>query len=159
MCSAWSMRHWEDNVLHNSDQIKVQSAKCKERTSLLFALCTLSFALATPSAYAASCGMQLNNTPAAFCETFNTAYTPFNRSGELNGTLWGVSRILGADAIGNSDYDGAAPSTMTACASSSPSSYQASPGTTDVMVCNNQARESTYDQHGVSVLAMYAKQP
>ena len=45
-----------------------------------------------PSAKA--CGMQLGGAP-AFCDTFDTAAGIGNRSGQLNGTIWGVSRWTG----------------------------------------------------------------
>ena len=38
--------------------------------------------------------MQLGSTP-AFCDTFDTAAGIGNRSGQLNGTVWGVSRWTG----------------------------------------------------------------
>jgi hypothetical protein len=99
-----------------------------------------------------SCGMQTNQSPAVFCETFDQPSPVFNRSGQLNGTLWGVSRLLGGGTgvvVFNS-------STLTGCAGP----QAASPvGATDVIICNGQLRESVDDNYDVSVLAMYPKQP
>jgi hypothetical protein len=102
-----------------------------------------------------ACGMRLNTAPVAFCETFDHPFPVTNRSGQLDGTLWGASRILGAIVLGSNLFNSAPPSTMDACGVLQP----ASPGTTDVIVCNGQLRESQYDQHGVSSMALYPKQP
>jgi hypothetical protein len=101
------------------------------------------------------CGMQLNADSLAFCETFDHPFPVTNRSGQLDGTLWGVSRLLGAIVPGGNLFNSAAPSTMDACGVL----QTAQPGTTDVIVCNGQLRESQYDQHGVTTVAMYPKQP
>src|SRR4029453_16521382 len=72
-----------------------------------------------------------------------------NRAGQLNGTVWGVSRLRGSSMHWKE-------SRIDACAGS----QAASPiGSTDVIVCNGQLRESTDDDHDVTVLAMYPKQP
>jgi hypothetical protein len=42
------------------------------------------------------CGL----THAAFCDTFNKPAGIGNRSGELDGTVWGVSRQLGFNNLG-----------------------------------------------------------
>ena len=39
--------------------------------------------------------MQLNQNPVALCETFDQPNPVTNRSGEMNGDLWGVQRIGG----------------------------------------------------------------
>jgi hypothetical protein len=99
-----------------------------------------------------TCGMQLNQGPLVFCETFDQPSPVFNRSGQLNGTLWGVSRLLGG-ATGITTFKN---STLDGC--NGPQA--ASPvGATDVIICNGQLRESVDDNTDVSVLALYAKQP
>jgi hypothetical protein len=105
---------------------------------------------------AGGCFLQLNDAPVAFCETFDHPFPVTNRAGQLDGTLWGVSRIEGS--ITGNLYGATSPSTMDTGNLCGPS-YTAQPGTTDVIVCNGQLRESSYDQHGVTALAIYPKQP
>ena len=98
---------------------------------------------------AAACGMQRNEAPVVFCETFDQPFPVANRAGQLNGTLWGVSRLRGQGTHW-------ATSTLDACDGPRP----ASPiGATDLIVCNGRLRESTNDDGDVTVLAMYPKQP
>src|SRR5262249_49965735 len=95
------------------------------------------------------CGMQLNDAQVIFCETFDTPFPNTNRSGQLNGTLWGVSRVDG-NGIGFWHA-----STLDGCNGPQP----ASPDATDVVICNGQLRESVNDGGSVVTLAMYPKQP
>lgn len=108
------------------------------------------FGLTVLSAQAGSnCGMQLNQTPAIFCETFDQPSPVTNRAGQLNGLVWGVSRLRGEGSMWSL-------STLQGC--NGP--VAASPvGATDVVICNGQLRESLDDDHDVAVLAMYPKQP
>jgi hypothetical protein len=99
-----------------------------------------------------SCGMQLSQGPLVFCETFDQPSPVFNRSGQLNGTLWGVSRLIG----GGNGVTTWKDSTLDGCNGPQAASPN---GATDVIVCNGQLRESVDDNFDVSVLAMYAKQP
>lgn len=102
-----------------------------------------------PGPVGANCGMQLNDTPPVFCETFDQPSTVMNRSGQLNGNVWGVSRVLGGGPLWMD-------STLEGCngpQATSPSDHS------DVIICNGQLRETTNDNHDVSVLAMYPKQP
>jgi hypothetical protein len=101
-----------------------------------------------------ACGMQKNDTAVAFCETFDQPFPVTNRSGQLNGTLWGVSRLTGHTNL-SGVADGWKPSTIAACNGNQP----AQPDATDVIVCNGQVRETTNDNDDVTVLAMYPKQP
>jgi hypothetical protein len=97
----------------------------------------------------ASCGLQLNQAPVIFCDTFNAPSTVFNRSGQMNGTIWGVSRQRG----GATEWHDA---TLDGCNGPQP----ASPiGATDVIICNGQLRTVMDDDHDVATLAMYPKQP
>jgi hypothetical protein len=103
-------------------------------------------------------GCELLSAPAgttpAFCETFDAPAGIGNRSGDLNGILWGVSRQLGAVNSGQNQYYDASPSTMQKCGQE----VQVQPDY-DVTICNGQAVESQYDQESVTSLAMYPKQP
>jgi len=101
------------------------------------------------SGQANNCGMQMNQSPVIFCETFDQPSPVTNRSGQLNGTLWGTSRVLGGS---NTWKD----SILDGC--NGPQA--ASPvGGTDVIICNGQLRQSVDDNHDVSVMAFYPKQP
>jgi hypothetical protein len=106
------------------------------------------------SAQGSSCGLQKNEAPLAFCETFDQPFPATSRSGQLDGTLWGVSRLTGLN-----DFQGLAnawsPSTLVACEGSQP----ARPDATDVIVCNGRMRQSTDDNGSVTTLAIYPKQP
>jgi hypothetical protein len=96
------------------------------------------------------CGMQLNTSPVIFCDTFDTPSPVTNRAGQLNGTLWGVSRLAGGANTSWKD------SILDGCNGPQPAS---SVGATDVIICNGQLRQSQDDNHDVTVLAMYPKQP
>ena len=105
--------------------------------------------------------MQLGGT-LAFCDTFDTAAGIGNRSGQLNGTIWGVSRWTGDMNFG-SDYQSPwVKSTLDGCNGPQP----AQPDGTDVIICNGQLRESTNDNATgafeagtVTALTIYPKQP
>jgi uncharacterized repeat protein (TIGR01451 family) len=113
--------------------------------------------LLVPTAGAQSPGCQLLSAPGAvpaFCETFDQPAGTGNRSGDLNGTLWGVSRLLGGVNSGQAQWYDASPTMMNKCGTM----VQVQPDN-DVQICNGQLVESVYDQHGVTSLAMYPKQP
>jgi len=93
-------------------------------------------------------------TPAAFCETFDQPAGIGNRSGDLNGTLWGVSRLLGAVNSGQGQFYDVIPTIMQKCGQN----VQAQPPN-DVAICNGQLVESQSDQGGVTSISMYPKQP
>jgi hypothetical protein len=104
--------------------------------------------------------MQLG-TP-AFCDTFDAPAGIGNRSGQLNGTVWGTSRITGDMNFGSSYQSPWVPSTLTGCNGPQP----AQPDGTDIIICNGQLRESTddnatgaYEAGTVISMTMYAKQP
>jgi hypothetical protein len=95
------------------------------------------------------CGMQRNQQPVIFCDTFDSPHPVTNRAGQLDGVIWGVSRIGGR---GLEWHD----STIDACNGPQPASAV---GATDVIVCNGRLRQSHHDNHDVTVMAMYPKQP
>jgi hypothetical protein len=117
--------------------------------SIRFLLLFLAASAGTAHA-ADSCGL----VNAALCETFDAPAGIGNRSGEMNGTLWGVSRQLGATNFGQGQYYDVSPSTMQRCGQE----VIVQPPN-DVAICNGQVVESVDDQHGVTSLAMYPKQP
>jgi len=90
----------------------------------------------------------------AFCETFDHPAGIGNRSGELNGTLWGVSRQLGATNFGQGQYNAVAAATMQRCGRS----LQVTPPN-DVAICGGRLVEAVNDNGSVTSLAMYPKQP
>jgi hypothetical protein len=99
-----------------------------------------------------ACGMQKNDAPVIFCDTFDVAKPVNSRSGQMDGTVWGVSRLYG----GSTDLTQWHDSILDGCNGPQPAS---SNGATDVIVCNGRLRQSSDDNHDVSVLAMYPKQP
>jgi hypothetical protein len=113
--------------------------------ALLFVLC--GSADATPPV---TCGL----AKPAFCDTFDAPAGVGNRSGDLDGTVWGVSRLLGAINFGQGQYDAVSPTTMDRCGLS----VLVQPPN-DVAICNGMLVDAQYDQHGVTSLAMYPKQP
>lgn len=110
-------------------------------------------------AQASPCGISPAQT--AFCETFNSPSNSGTRSGQLDGTIWGVSRTSGQVNIGQNMLNVWAPTQLVGC---SGTSTVAAPN--DVIVCNGQLREATNDNVSgnfeggdVTTLAMYPKQP
>jgi hypothetical protein len=100
---------------------------------------------------ATACGL----TNPAFCETFDAPAGTGNRSGQLNGTLWGVSRTSGANNAGQGSFNTWFPTTVQSCSGN----VAGQPDATDILICNGQVREATTDGGNVTTLAMYPKQP
>lgn len=128
-----------------------------ERIARACALTRLSLALlvfgatSMPSfANSGSCGLP---NP-AFCDTFDAPAGTGNRSGDLNGTVWGVSRQLGPINSGQGQYNAVVPTLMHRCGQD----VTVQPPN-DVAICNGRLVEAQSDQHGVTSLAMYPKQP
>jgi hypothetical protein len=125
---------------------------------LLLAAGTRTFADSTFTITPTSPGCLLLSAPAgtvpAFCETFDAPARTGNRSGQLNGTLWGVSRLLGSTNSGQNQYFDVAATTIQLCGTSL---QVIDPN--DVQICGGQLVESVWDQTGVTSLAMYPKQP
>lgn len=98
---------------------------------------------------AATCGL---SSP-AFCETFASPAGTGNRSGQLNGTLWGVSHVTGDQNL-SSPADGWAPSQQAICGVN-----QLVVPDNDAFVCNGQMVEGQDDNQTVTALTIYPKQP
>ena len=90
----------------------------------------------------------------AFCETFDGPAGIGNRSGDLNGTLWGVSRQLGPTNFGQAQYDAATPAVMQKCGRN----VRVQPPN-DVAICDGLLSDAVDDGGTVTSLAMYPKQP
>lgn len=113
----------------------------------------------TPAPATGSSGCVFASSPGAtpaFCDTFaeGPASNPANdREGQLDGTLWGVSRTTGNQNYGESanDWSSAQLSTCGSTALVNPPS--------DIQVCNGQLVDTVNDGGTVTSLAMYPKQP
>ena len=119
-----------------------------------------------PPPTASGCGMQLGSTPVIFCDTLDApaGLGNGNRAGDLNGNVWGVSRLMGEGGtnFGQQTYNMWNATVIQKC-----------DGTTstvlpphDVIICNGQMREAqndnntlTFDSGDVLVKAMYPRQP
>lgn len=108
-------------------------------------------ATATSTPGFATSGCQLQQV--AFCDTFASPAGTGNRSGDLNGTVWGVSRISGNVNLG-SPLNGWEPTAMQKCGQNV---FVQPPN--DVTICNGQLVEAQHDGGTVTALAMYPKQP
>lgn len=98
-----------------------------------------------------NCGL----TSPAFCDSFDSPSTVFNRSGQLDGNIWGVSRFTGNTNGFGSLFDAWSQTQTQLCDGSSPVVQPPN----DIIICNGQVREATTDNGTVTVLAMYPKQP
>jgi hypothetical protein len=111
---------------------------------------------------AKNCGMQLG-TSFVFCDTFDAPAGIGNRSGDLNGYLWGVSRALGSGVnFGQQQYGMWNPTVIQRCDGTSAKVIAPH----DIIICNGQLREAVndnnsgvFDEGDVTSLAMYPKQP
>jgi hypothetical protein len=119
------------------------------------------WSLSGPASAQGSCALQSATSPLAFCDTFDAPAGTGNRSGDLNGTVWGVSRVLGDTNFGQGTANAAPPTSLIGCGGAS---TVLPPH--DVIICNGQLHEATNDNAsgvfeagGVTVLAMYPKQP
>jgi hypothetical protein len=96
-----------------------------------------------------------SGTNVAFCDTFDAPASTGNRSGQLNGSVWGVSRVTGNNNPGQNAANAWPSTQLDLCG-------QVLSGVTppnDVRICNGQLREALDDGTSVAVLAMYPKQP
>ncbi len=94
------------------------------------------------------------NAVPAFCEGFNAPTinpASASRVGDLNSSLWGGSRRTGWSP---NAMNIASSTTLDVCSNT----QTVMPGR-DVQICNGRLVESQDDQHGVSALTMYPKQP
>ncbi|MCU1502708.1 MAG: hypothetical protein JWM12_2062 [Ilumatobacteraceae bacterium] len=100
------------------------------------------------AAGAAGCGL----TSAAFCATFDAPKNGGTQTGDLDPTLWGVSRV--ADVNPGQSANGVVASHLVGCGSTT-----ASPPPGDVRICNGQLLEAVNDGGGVTNMNIYPKQP
>jgi len=106
--------------------------------------------------------MQLGGT-VVFCETFDNKNPGIpSRTGDLDPNVWGVSRLSGVVNFGQNQFNEWASTLIQKCDGTTPRVN--APG--DIVICNGQLREASndspkgcFDCGGVTVLAMYPKQP
>jgi len=98
--------------------------------------------------------MQLGGA-VSFCETFDTKNPGIpSRTGDLDPNIWGVSRATGNTNFGTGAYNGWASTQIQTCDGTK---TVAPPN--DIVICNGQLRQATNDNHGVTTLSIYPKQP
>ncbi len=91
----------------------------------------------------------------AFCDTMGTPDPVANtRSGDLNGVVWGVSRLTGNNTTSDLNIDPWADSIEDVCGTKTRVS-----NLDDINICNGQMVEASDDSGSQTVLAMYPRQP
>ena len=91
----------------------------------------------------------------AFCESFNSATPdPGTRSGDLDATVWGVSRTNTLTNWTQGQFNVFKTATLVGCG---PDHSVTPPN--DVRICDGRLHEAVADGTGQSTLAMYPKQP
>jgi hypothetical protein len=113
---------------------------------LVFAILLLTHPQARPIQAVGGC------TGMTFCDGFDVAHAVTNRSGQLDGSIWGVSRFVGYQNL-SGRYNLIANTPMQGCSGGT----VAPPN--DVQVCGGQLHDAMNDNGDVAVLAMYPKQP
>ena len=124
---------------------------------LFFGSLNVAAAIVAGSAHAQAAGTgPCGLSQPALCETFDQPAGIGDRSGQLNGTLWGVSRTIGGSGtnFGQQEFNAWSPTQLRTCGGTS----TAQPDN-DIIVCNGQVREALNDNEDVITLAMYPKQP
>lgn len=134
------------------------------RRSVLAAVLVGSAVVMAPAAHAAS-GCQFLSNPgavSAFCDTFDAPAGTGNRSGDLNGTVWGVSRETGAQNPASGMLSDWFASQMNLCGTTVTVSPE-----NDWRICNGHlvdavndgGHQSTSGDGNSLALAAYPKQP
>jgi hypothetical protein len=91
----------------------------------------------------------------AFCDTFDEAEgNPATRSGDLDATIWGVSRTTTQISFGSNMYNEWLPATLLGCGAA-----QTVLPPNDVRICDGRLHSAVSDGGGQPILAMYPKQP
>lgn len=100
-----------------------------------------------------TCGIQSDINQVAFCEPFDQASPVVSRSGQLNSSVWNVSR-RGMNNQGQGALGTWLSSTLNACGT-----LQAAQAGSDLVICNGQLRESVRDPGSYLSLKMSPNQP
>lgn len=101
-----------------------------------------------------SCGMQTSAGPVALCERFDKASAVAGRSGQLDNSLWTVSRTSNITNQGQQQFNVWSQSSIDACGTL----QTATPGISDLLICNGQLRQSSNDAGNVTALTMTPNQ-
>jgi hypothetical protein len=115
-----------------------------------------STAVTTDPLPSAGCVLEKADAPVnvAFCETFDQPAPVLTRSGQLDQTLWGVSRlntfVNPSQGLLNNYY----PTSIIGCGLTA---KVMAPN--DVRICNGRVYESANDMEGQTTVALYPKQP
>lgn len=91
----------------------------------------------------------------AFCDPFDAPEgNPATRAGDLDATIWGVSRTSVLVNVGQNLVNEWLPATLLGCGEA----LEVTPPN-DVRICNGQLHEAVSDGGSQPILAMYPKQP
>ena len=109
----------------------------------------------SPDPTSAGCVLEKAVTPVdvAFCETFDAPAPVITRSGQLDQTLWGVSRLNTHVNPPQGNLNNYFPTSVAGCGLAAPVMAP-----NDVRICNGRAHESANDMEGQSTVALYPKQ-
>lgn len=107
-----------------------------------------------PARAAAGCQFLSAPATAAFCDTFDAPAGTGNRSGDLNGAVWGVSRISGAANPSQGLDDPWYPVQENQCGRTVTVQPEA-----DMHICNGQFVDAINDGGSTATAAMYPTQP
>jgi hypothetical protein len=99
------------------------------------------------SGQANPCGMQMNQMQVIFCDTFSSPFPITNRAGQLNGVVWGASRMEGGGPYWNAH-------SLVHC-----DGPRVVVPPNDIAVCNGRLRVGHNDNGSVTSIALYPKQP
>lgn len=125
-------------------------------------LVPLLLATVSPAQAQNACGMQLGDTAPIFCDTFAQKNPGIpSRTGDLDPNVWGVSRTTGRISF-QGQFNQWASTLIQKCDGTTPRVLPPN----DVVICNGQLRQASNDNvdggfeaGGVTVLAIYPKQP
>ncbi len=108
------------------------------------------------------CNMQLATSPAIFCDTFDAPAPNGNRSGDLDGDVWGASRT-GPVNFGQGEHNVWNPTLLEGCDGTLPERVLPP---NDIIICDGEMREAAndntsgaWDAGAVNALTIYPKQP
>ncbi len=102
------------------------------------------------------CVLQKADAPVsiAFCETFDQPAAVVTKAGQLNQTLWGVSRLNTHVNPSQGLLNDFFPATITGCGG-----LMSVLPPHDVRICNGRVYEAANDAEGQTTIALYPKQP
>ena len=114
----------------------------------------LVFLLLSASTASGASGGTCGLASPAFCETFTAPVGGAERTGDLDATIWGASRVTQNDNISQGDEQAWADATLNLCGTST-----AVHAGTDIRICNGTLVEAMNDNGYTAAMAMYPRQP